>query len=72
MTQEELQALLLSKKPISVEEVLKAIYDLKLAASINKADSNSDSEYYFHDGEVNAYLTCLDLLKKWKDDKGRR
>ena len=65
--QEELKNILKSKKPISFIDLQKVIYDLKLQSYMDKSDSNTEKEYYFYDGEINAYLNCLDLLKKWKE-----
>lgn len=65
MTQEELQKILKENKKLNINEVFRYIFDLKQETSISKHKNGiTENEYYFYDGEVNAYCVCLDLLKK--------
>ena len=81
MNQEELQKVLNDNRhKITINEILQAIFELKKEASKMKtAEGVSEKDYYFYDGQITAYLNCLDLLEKFSKDyaqqgnkKGRR
>ena len=65
MTDEELQAILKSNKKLTANEILETIFQLKQRARQNKTNAEKDREYYFYDGEINAYCLCLDLIEKF-------
>ena len=58
-----------NKKHLNINEVLQFIFELKQEASALKRKNDIDEkQYYFYDGEVNAYCVCLDILEKFARD----
>lgn len=56
------------KGKLHIFELKNIIYELKNEASKNKIGlsekADIEKDYYFYDGEVNAYCICLDLIEE--------
>lgn len=61
---EKVQELLRSNQKLTYAALQELIHELKEEARQNKTNAEKDREYYFYDGEINAYCLCLDLLER--------
>jgi hypothetical protein len=61
---EKVEEILRNNQILTLPNLQELIHELKEEARRNKLSSEHDRQYYFYDGEINAYCLCLDLIER--------